>query len=239
MLTFVSTLHRGDGLNGSTLSSRDLNPPLQTFARAAESHLQLAFTPEFGTESTQNHKVNLISASLPGKSLLLTCRQTHNEAREFYNEACESFWRTTHFSVNAKTATYAEIEKALDHKHASKITTLTIYGCGREYVFRNGIWSCLCSDCNSGGGLQSDCPQHAIVLQGSPGIAGAIIPTKFWWRERAFRDMSDGDDPRTHFVMLLSELSKEDIEASKVAADWEGLTKKELVGIVTWYLHGY
>ena len=162
----------------------------------------------------------------------------YNEAYGLYEKACDRFWTTTHFSFNVKGSTPAQIERALGYKHATKITKLTIYGRGPELKFTNGIWIWICIRCD---GLQDvpqvRCPHNALMLEGSPDSTGGSVPKHLWHQAHSFRDLAHNDDRWVRFITLDIGLSKEDIEIAKEAAGWNCLTKKELVGMVEWYMH--
>ncbi|KAK3111658.1 hypothetical protein LTR53_012879 [Teratosphaeriaceae sp. CCFEE 6253] len=45
--------------------------------------------------------VDLWTAAAPSKDLLLACRQTHQEARNIWDDACRQYWTKTHFTIRA------------------------------------------------------------------------------------------------------------------------------------------
>ena len=96
---------------------------------------ELAFTPNSSGSPWFGHDdVNLLDARAPDKALLLTCRQTYNEARGMYILARTQFWQGTRFFIccGAQTGQTAFAEfcnrlDAIDEDTVGRINHLSIY----------------------------------------------------------------------------------------------------------------
>ncbi|KAF7188089.1 hypothetical protein HII31_10563 [Pseudocercospora fuligena] len=106
---------------------------------------ELAFT----ADHNEGEKVRLFGAKPPAKSLLLSCRQTYIEAKGYYVEAYQKYWRTTEFVMSTSELKRKSIELSdVKGEDVDKVTELGIWEERADsaymrfrYVLDHGVWT--------------------------------------------------------------------------------------------------
>ncbi|KAK4539734.1 hypothetical protein LTR36_010387 [Oleoguttula mirabilis] len=97
--------------------------------------MELAFTTP--------KEVNILKTSPPCKSLILTCRQFHNEAAAMYKAAYRHSWTTSTFVLEESTThldSYEEAIKILDEQDVEQISNFMIRGLMSTFIMKEGLW---------------------------------------------------------------------------------------------------
>ncbi|KXS97041.1 hypothetical protein AC578_2861 [Pseudocercospora eumusae] len=105
---------------------------------------ELAFTPDHD----QNEEVELFKAKPPRKSLLMTCRQIHNEAKGFYLNAYRAYWPATNFTISFPRTRFSDIAHAhFRGEDVDRIRHFQIFRGGDSralsYIWNQGMWKII------------------------------------------------------------------------------------------------
>lgn len=209
---------------------------------------QLAFAPD------NDEEINLLGATEPCKNLLITNRQVRDEASQFYSEAREQFWPTTHFFIanrkrgkndNVPISTAAAIE-AFNDTTMGKIRHLTLRSPKLNFTFTNGVWRCIgpCKfGCEGGRRLRGVPPGYGFACP-SPAAVWVKHEQRLKSLDTIGRRLDAGprlsinpESGKRYWFLQAEEFvsEEEDLEAMRRAAGWTNLTKEELREMVRWH----
>lgn len=185
---------------------------------------------------SDDRQIGLPTAWPPDGALLLTCREIHDEAREYFVAGSRNYWTGSHFVVHHEEELRRTPATNLSDSTLRLITRLSIVGKVVNFRYNDGIWTHVPHDGDSD--LNSlywigriSCPDRAIRISGKatgyhsidPRLPGVRFPRElsFWDPERAYLHAC-------HYCELPMDMSVEGLSDVKQLVGWQPLTKLEL-----------
>ena len=210
----------------------------------------LAMTPD---SNPYGKSINLLGAHLPGRMLILTCHQIHDEAHELYSIARDNFWMTQSSYLDVWTnslyltrcvakmnnshdmAENREL-KALSKADIARIKSPIILGFAEhEYVSDNRVWTCSPRHGPCDGIIRAcGCPKRTIMSKKKSQSRSVLLETRSIYEEGP-RDLPLDSPGRSFWISLSARANELVIENAKKAAGWEHLTKNEILAMGRWY----